>query len=162
MIDIVEGWNGRGGVRQGARRCRGIRVVEIGIVDHIALLIDSVLVDRLHDIGCAGRRAKGVRHGKPIVEPSVARAHDRFRRSLADMTRRPGQRKSRTPISVVMNTILGLKAQTVAQGKVRPSTPIVLIKKSSIEQKRTRQRILNHCGLILRGRLRQVLVDRSE
>ena len=28
-IDIVEGWNGRGGVRQRARRCGGIRIIEI-------------------------------------------------------------------------------------------------------------------------------------
>ena len=58
VIDIVEGWNGRGGVRQGAGRCRSIRVIEIRIVDDVTLLIDSILVDRLHEVGCPGGRSK--------------------------------------------------------------------------------------------------------
>lgn len=63
---------------------------------------------------------------------------------------------------MVMDTVLGLEAQTIAQGKVRLGTPVVLTKESSIEQNRTRQRISDQCGLILRGDLRQVLIDRSE
>ena len=57
-IDIVEGWDRRGGLRQGAWRCSGIRIIEIRIVDHVTLLIDSVLVDGLHDVGCPGGRSK--------------------------------------------------------------------------------------------------------
>ncbi len=78
------------------------------------------------------------------------------------MARRPGQGKARSPIRVVVNAILGLKAQAIAQREVGFRAPIVLIKESSIEQKRPRQRILDHGGLILRRCLRQVLVDRSK
>ena len=78
------------------------------------------------------------------------------------MAGRPGQGETRAPISVVVNTILGFKTQAIAQREIRFRAPIVLIEKRAVEQKRTGQRILDYRGLILRGRLRQVLVDRSK
>src|SRR5580658_9784303 len=103
MIDIVEGWDGRRSPCQGAWRSWSIRIIEIWIVHHVTLLIDSVLVDRLHQVGCPRERSEGGGNGKPIVEPSITRAHHGLRGSFSHGEWRPGQGKARTPIRVIAN-----------------------------------------------------------
>src|SRR5580658_5064648 len=107
MIDIVEGWDGGRSLCQGAGRSRGIRVIEVRIVHDVTLLIDSVLVDRLHQVGCPGKGSEGCGNGKAIVEPTITRAHHGLRGSFSHVEGRPGQGKAWTPIRVIVNSILG-------------------------------------------------------
>src|SRR5260370_14330095 len=62
---------------------------------------------------------------KSSVENPEASAHHHFRRRTP-ATNAPRNPNPRRPVAVIMNFILRLKAQSVAQSKVRPHAPVVL------------------------------------
>src|ERR1700692_2459621 len=105
-------WNGNSGSR---------------ILDHVLLLVDTILPDRLPHIG----RLKALK--EPPVPPT-----DHRRCRLAFPVDRPGERNARPKVSMIADTILPLIANAITQGKVRTQPPIILEEEPGVKQHRTR------------------------
>src|SRR3984957_3535575 len=128
----VKGIESRRGGRA-ARLTRSDRKGRIG--DRRHRLVDSILVDGLDKVrrSCIGTEAVG--HRKPLIEPSIACAHNGLRRlfgvAVAECV---GERYARPPIALVVNAVLRLPPQAVAERQALVNFPVILVEKRSIEQ----------------------------
>ena len=73
------------------------------------------------------------------------------------MPGRPGDGEAWTEVSMVVDAVLGFKAESVTEVEIGAEAPLILIEKRAIEEQRAGERILNHSGLILRGSAGEIL-----
>src|ERR1700677_2662796 len=127
--------------RRAARLTRSDRKGGIGNRRH--RLVDSILVNGLDEVrrSCIGTEAVG--HREPLIEPSISAAQNGLWRLLrVSVTKSVGERNPRAPIALVVDAILRLPPQSIAEGEALVNLPVILVEKCSIEQNRP-------CGVLV-------------
>src|ERR1700733_3788692 len=115
-----DGIGGRCRLACGLRGC-GCSNVRRGILHYILLLIDAILANRLQHVGVL----------EAVEEPAVATTNDRLCR-FALAINSPGKGETWSEVSVVVDPVLSLIADSIAQREVRTHSPIVLVENTAV------------------------------
>ena len=99
--------------------------VKGGVGDDILLLGDAILAQGLQDVLLA----------EPCVEDAPASAQDVLGSCLGP-SEAPRYAHTRRPIHVVLDVILGFKAQAIAERHVRTDLPVILDKRTGSQSSR--------------------------
>src|ERR1700761_9236896 len=76
-----------------------------------------IVGNRLDDEWSAAAAAKGIGYAKALKEPSVTGAQHRLGRLLAAAIKRVGEGNARRPVVLIVDPVLRLVAETVAEGE---------------------------------------------
>ena len=143
--DVVEG--GRILARSASRRTRGDGGRLVGIesdarrLDEL-LLVRPVFVDGLNHVGNVG--AESVGDGETLIEPSVSRADDGFGLLLATGAAESiGHGDARRPVVFVVDPVLRLPANAVAEGEALIHLPVILVEERTVEEHSARHGIVD-------------------
>ena len=128
--------------RSQLRLCGKVRrAIVVGLDRYRDLfLVDAVQPLRLHDKVL----------GKAVIEHAKAGADDGFRRGVFLPAQTPGKTQTRRPIAMVLDAVLGFKAQPITDRHIRTDLPVVFAVNPAIHKGVLGQRIAGKHGQLPR------------
>ena len=118
----------------GCKQCRRGRIlIEPRVLDHVLLLICSVVAESLQNIIFR----------KAIIEPAIAAANDGLAGCFSVSAGSPCEGKPRSHVGMIANTVLRFVADAITKRKVGAHFEVVLCIQAGVQVVHTDRRIAN-------------------